>query len=182
VFYRLRDLRPGDVVEVTAVDDGLARYSVERTEQVPKDEFPTFAVFGATPDDVLPPRDVRRGVRPGRAQLRGQPGGPRPSDVALISIRDADADHELQLAVQDDRSTRVEDVEARGLGTQHRRVEVAEHPRRAGADEPARVDLSAGVVEHHHPVGRAGGEAIGVEGDLDTPRVRDDGRRRRPPP
>lgn len=54
VFFRLRDLRPGDVIEVTTAADGTpARYAVERTEQVAKDAFPTFAVFGATPDDVL---------------------------------------------------------------------------------------------------------------------------------
>ena len=52
-FYRLRDLRRGDVVEVTTADGAVARYAVERTEQVAKDAFPTFAVFGATPDDVL---------------------------------------------------------------------------------------------------------------------------------
>ena len=53
VFFRLRDLNPGDVVEVTTGDGQVARYAVERTEQVPKDEFPTFAVFGATAQDVL---------------------------------------------------------------------------------------------------------------------------------
>ncbi|GAA3242597.1 hypothetical protein GCM10017691_46810 [Pseudonocardia petroleophila] len=53
VFYRLRDLGPGDVVEVATGDGTVARYAVDRTEQVPKDEFPTFAVFGATADDVL---------------------------------------------------------------------------------------------------------------------------------
>jgi sortase (surface protein transpeptidase) len=53
VFYRLRDLAPGDVVEVTTASGTLARYVVERTEQVSKDEFPTFAVFGATQQDVL---------------------------------------------------------------------------------------------------------------------------------
>lgn len=53
VFYRLRDVRPGDVVEVTTAGGTVARYAVERTEQVAKDEFPTFAVFGASPDDVL---------------------------------------------------------------------------------------------------------------------------------
>lgn len=53
VFYRLRDLRPGDVIEVTAGDGGLARYAVQHTEQVSKDAFPTFEVFGATADDVL---------------------------------------------------------------------------------------------------------------------------------
>ena len=53
VFYRLRDLRPGDVVEVEIGDGTVARYAVDRTEQVAKDELPTFAVFGATADDVL---------------------------------------------------------------------------------------------------------------------------------
>lgn len=53
IFYRLRDLAPGDVVEVDLADGTTARYAVERREQVAKDRFPTFAVFGATPDDVL---------------------------------------------------------------------------------------------------------------------------------
>lgn len=53
VFYRLRDLGAGDVIEVTTADGTLARYAVERTEQVRKDEFPTFEVFGGTRDDVL---------------------------------------------------------------------------------------------------------------------------------
>lgn len=53
VFYRLRDLAPGEVVEVTTAGGGVARYAVDRVEQVAKDEFPTFEVFGATRDDVL---------------------------------------------------------------------------------------------------------------------------------
>ena len=53
VFYALRDLVPGDVVEVTVADGTVARYTVTGTEQVPKDQFPTAAVFGATPEDVL---------------------------------------------------------------------------------------------------------------------------------
>ncbi|MEJ2868806.1 sortase [Actinomycetospora sp. OC33-EN08] len=53
VFYRLRDLRPGDVVEVGRADGTTARYAVTRTEQVAKDRFPTFAVFGAVRGDVL---------------------------------------------------------------------------------------------------------------------------------
>jgi sortase (surface protein transpeptidase) len=53
VFFRLRDLRPGDLVEVGRSDGSVARYAVERTGQVAKDAFPTFAVFGASPDDVL---------------------------------------------------------------------------------------------------------------------------------
>lgn len=53
VFYRLRDLAPGDVVEVTTAGGTVATYAVDRVEQVAKDEFPTFEVFGATRDDVL---------------------------------------------------------------------------------------------------------------------------------
>jgi sortase (surface protein transpeptidase) len=53
VFYALRDLVPGDAVEVTVADGSVARYAVTGTEQVPKDRFPTAAVFGATPEDVL---------------------------------------------------------------------------------------------------------------------------------
>lgn len=53
VFYRLRELAAGDVVEVTTAGGGVARYAVDRVEQVAKDEFPTFEVFGATRDDVL---------------------------------------------------------------------------------------------------------------------------------
>lgn len=53
VFYRLRDLAPGDVIEVGRADGTVGRYTVERTQQVAKDEFPTFEVFGATSDDVL---------------------------------------------------------------------------------------------------------------------------------
>jgi hypothetical protein len=53
VFYDLRELRPGDVVAVTVADGTVARYEVTGSEQFPKDEFPTAAVFGATADDVL---------------------------------------------------------------------------------------------------------------------------------
>jgi len=53
VFYDLRDLAPGDVVEVTVADGSIARYAVTGSEQFPKDQFPTAAVFGATTEDVL---------------------------------------------------------------------------------------------------------------------------------
>jgi hypothetical protein len=53
VFFRLRDLRPGDTVDVGLSDGSIATYEVVGAEQFPKAEFPTFAVFGATPDDVL---------------------------------------------------------------------------------------------------------------------------------
>ncbi|MGI9031737.1 MAG: class F sortase, partial [Ilumatobacteraceae bacterium] len=53
VFYRLGELRPGDIVQITVADGSMARYAVTGTEQFPKAEFPTFAVFGATADDVV---------------------------------------------------------------------------------------------------------------------------------
>lgn len=53
VFYRLRELAPSAVVEVTTAGGGVARYALDRVEQVAKDEFPTFEAFGATRDDVL---------------------------------------------------------------------------------------------------------------------------------
>ncbi|MFQ1004038.1 class F sortase [Modestobacter sp. SSW1-42] len=53
VFSDLRELVAGDVVEVTVADGSVARYAVTGTEQVPKDRFPTAAVFGATTADVL---------------------------------------------------------------------------------------------------------------------------------
>jgi len=53
VFYELRDLTPGDTVELTVADGSVATYTVTGTEQVAKDTFPTAAVFGATSADVL---------------------------------------------------------------------------------------------------------------------------------
>jgi sortase (surface protein transpeptidase) len=53
VFYDLRELEPGDVVEVGLADGSTARYAVVGTEQVAKDRFPTAAVFGASATDVL---------------------------------------------------------------------------------------------------------------------------------
>lgn len=53
VFYELRELGPGDVVELTVADGSTARYEVTGTSQVAKGEFPTAAVFGATASDVL---------------------------------------------------------------------------------------------------------------------------------
>ncbi|MEQ3552908.1 class F sortase [Pseudonocardia nematodicida] len=53
VFFDLRDLAPGDVIEVGRSDGTVGRYEVERTQQMPKDEFPTFEVFGATSDDIV---------------------------------------------------------------------------------------------------------------------------------
>lgn len=46
VFYRLRDVEPGDTVEVTRQDGSTAVFRVTRVEQHPKGAFPTAAVYG----------------------------------------------------------------------------------------------------------------------------------------
>ena len=48
VFFRLAELRPGDVVQVTRTDDVVAVFEVTRVERYPKSSFPTDLVFGAT--------------------------------------------------------------------------------------------------------------------------------------
>jgi Sortase domain len=46
VFYRLRDLKPGDEITVARKDDTVAVFRVTRVEQFPKNSFPTDAVYG----------------------------------------------------------------------------------------------------------------------------------------
>lgn len=46
VFSRLRELRPGDAVEVTRQDGTTVVFRVTRVEQHAKDAFPTAAVYG----------------------------------------------------------------------------------------------------------------------------------------
>lgn len=53
VFYRLRDLQPGDEVTVTRADGSEVAFLVDRLERHPKDAFPTDAVYGPTPDATL---------------------------------------------------------------------------------------------------------------------------------
>ena len=48
VFFRLRNLRPGDVVDVTRSDGRTVRFSVIGVALYPKDKFPTEAVYGPT--------------------------------------------------------------------------------------------------------------------------------------
>jgi Sortase domain len=48
VFYRLRELRPGDRVEVVRADRSRVRFTVERLEQVDKLRFPTDEVYYPT--------------------------------------------------------------------------------------------------------------------------------------
>lgn len=53
VFARLGELEPGDLVEVERADGEVARFRVDRAEVVAKDDFPTEAVYGPTPDAQL---------------------------------------------------------------------------------------------------------------------------------
>ncbi|HET9290647.1 MAG TPA: class F sortase [Actinomycetes bacterium] len=53
VFYRLRDLRPGDQIRVVRADGSHVRFVVEGTRSYPKDGFPTGAVFGPVPGAAL---------------------------------------------------------------------------------------------------------------------------------
>ena len=48
VFYRLRALRPPDIVRVGLADGRTLVFRVQRVERYPKDEFPTQAVYFPT--------------------------------------------------------------------------------------------------------------------------------------
>ena len=48
VFYRLRELRRGDLVEVARADGSSVRFAVERVEQYDKRRFPTAEVYYPT--------------------------------------------------------------------------------------------------------------------------------------
>lgn len=49
VFWRLRELAPGDAVVVTRSDASTARFTVTRTQQFSQAAFPTDLVYGPTP-------------------------------------------------------------------------------------------------------------------------------------
>ncbi|HWD06552.1 MAG TPA: class F sortase [Amycolatopsis sp.] len=53
IFYRLKELVPGDAVSVARADGSTARFVVTKVDEVPKDVFPTEAVYGDTPDAEL---------------------------------------------------------------------------------------------------------------------------------
>lgn len=53
VFFRLRELAPGDGVQVELADGSRLRFAVEGSRSYPKAAFPTAAVFGPTPDTAL---------------------------------------------------------------------------------------------------------------------------------
>lgn len=53
VFFRLRELQPGDRAAVTRVDGSVVEFEVYGLETVPKEGFPTDRVYGATPGPEL---------------------------------------------------------------------------------------------------------------------------------
>lgn len=53
LFYRLRELRRGDVVSVTRADGSIARFAVERVAEFPKVAFPTAEVYAPSLDADL---------------------------------------------------------------------------------------------------------------------------------
>jgi Sortase domain len=53
VFFRLSELRAGDMVYVKRSDGTLVEFRVTSVKMYPKDRFPTEAVYGPTPDAEL---------------------------------------------------------------------------------------------------------------------------------
>lgn len=53
VFFRLRELRAGDAIEVPLSDGTVASFVVDTVEQHAKDAFPTAAVYGPVPGSAL---------------------------------------------------------------------------------------------------------------------------------
>ncbi|KOV85204.1 class F sortase [Nocardia sp. NRRL S-836] len=48
IFHDLAELKAGDRVEVTRHDNSIATFTISRVDRVPKDRFPTDAVYGET--------------------------------------------------------------------------------------------------------------------------------------
>jgi len=53
VFYRLRDLRPGDQIRVVRADRRVVRFKVDSLVSYPKQSLPPDAVYGATTTPAL---------------------------------------------------------------------------------------------------------------------------------
>ncbi|HEX3790624.1 MAG TPA: class F sortase [Pseudonocardiaceae bacterium] len=53
IFWRLHEVKPGDAVTVGRQDGSTVTFTVSKVDQVPKDTFPTSAVYGNTTDPEL---------------------------------------------------------------------------------------------------------------------------------
>jgi len=48
IFYRLKDLTPGDEIDIERSDGQKLKFVVDHKDEVPKEQFPTEAVYGNT--------------------------------------------------------------------------------------------------------------------------------------
>jgi sortase (surface protein transpeptidase) len=53
IFFRLKEMAPGDKIAVARKDGSTANFVVTKVDRVPKDTFPTDAVYGNTLDPEL---------------------------------------------------------------------------------------------------------------------------------
>ncbi|WP_033293210.1 class F sortase [Amycolatopsis jejuensis] len=53
IFYRLKEMKPGDDISIARRDGSTAHFVVTKVDQVPKDVFPSDAVYGDTSDAEL---------------------------------------------------------------------------------------------------------------------------------
>jgi sortase (surface protein transpeptidase) len=53
VFYRLRELRPGQRIAVPRADGSVIQFAVTEVRQYAKDAFPTAEVYGPVPEPEL---------------------------------------------------------------------------------------------------------------------------------
>lgn len=49
IFFRLKQLKPGDVVSISRADQSTIAFRITHVDTVPKSSFPTNAVYGDTP-------------------------------------------------------------------------------------------------------------------------------------
>lgn len=53
VFYRTRQLKPGDTIDITREDESVITFKVDAVRQVSKAKFPTWDIYGPTPVPTL---------------------------------------------------------------------------------------------------------------------------------
>jgi hypothetical protein len=70
VFYRLRELRPGDEVLVVRADRRMLRFVVESLASYPKQALPGERLYGPTTAPALRLAPARARRAPGRARRR----------------------------------------------------------------------------------------------------------------
>lgn len=92
VFYRVRQLKGGDLIDVTRADGSVVSFRVDAVEQFPKDQFPTARIYGPTSAPTL--RLITCGGRFDKAARQYEDNvivfativPPSPRSEALVSI------------------------------------------------------------------------------------------------